>query len=305
MMMMKRRNIVMMMMVTMIVASVCIVQASVVGRSHDNLAFVEVKSKLQSMEQQPEFKGVTFNRRLLVNATMRCEALETINLTVVGDVTTDTVKCSRVSSSLVSTDVLETGIIRSPTGTITIDGNLVIAGGEAQSATSFLATEVIVGGVRQWSLLHHDDFEHGMDGWKAPGRGSCGDDTTDHFLGGHCKTSSANATKIFRELPKHAQVRVTARVHFIDRWSGEAAYLRANERIIWADTASSPNFPEGEEVGLGNVCGGPLPDSRLSVPVDVTFAHEGSELELTFGSSLQSDPCEGSWAVDDVIVYTK
>eukprot|EP00939_MAST-03C_sp_MAST-3C-sp1_P004995 g4995.t1 len=273
-------------------------------QSSSSSSFVELKERLMEVNAEaktPEFKGVTFNRRLLVNGTLKSKALETANLTVVGDVTASTVKCSRVSSTLISTDVLETGIIRSPTNVITIDGNLVIAGGASSaSQTSFLATEVIVGGVRQWSMLHHDDFDHGMDGWNAPGRGSC-KESADYFLGGHCKTSSANATKTFKNLPKHSQIRITARVHFLDQWNGEVAYLRSDDRVVWADTAKSLNLP-GD---AGNVCGGPFADSRISVPVDVTFRHVKSEVELTFGSSLQGNPCEKSWAVDDVVVYVK
>merc|ERR1719199_487679 len=57
---------------------------------------------------RPQFKGVTFNKRLLVNGTMECKELETANLTVLGDISAKTMKTSRLSATLVSTDVLET-----------------------------------------------------------------------------------------------------------------------------------------------------------------------------------------------------
>jgi len=238
-----------------------------------------------------------------VNGTLECQSLDTANLTVMGDVSADTMKSSRISTTLISADVLETGILRSPTNTITIDGNLVLAGANAGGGvTSFLATEVIVGGVKQWRLLKHDDFDTDLNGWNAPGRGRCGEKTKDFFLGGHCLTSSRNATKIFSGLPSHTQVRITARVHFLDKWDGEVAFMRADGNVVWADTATSSSPVKNS---LGNLCGGSYPDSRLSVPIDVTLQHGSSDLEIQFGSSLEGDACDHSCAVGDVIIYAK
>ena len=66
-----------------------------------------------------------------VNGTIECQTLETANLTVLGDVTAKTMRCSRLSTTLISADVVETSVIRSPTNTITIDGNLVLDGSNA------------------------------------------------------------------------------------------------------------------------------------------------------------------------------
>ena len=277
---------------------------------------------LQLGTKKPGFKGVVFNKRVkgtsmshshtlphfpfrkqqhdTVNGTLECQSLDTANLTVMGDVAADTVKSSRISTTLISADVLETGILRSPTNTITIDGNLVLAGANSGGTTSFLATEVIVGGVKQWRLLRHDDFDTDLNGWNAPGRGRCGEKTKDFFLGGHCLTSNGNASKIFSGLPSHNQIRITARVHFLDKWDGEVAFMRADSNVVWADTASSSS-----QSSLGNLCGGSHPDSRLSVPIDITIQHGSSDLEIQFGSSLQGDACDHSWAVDDVIIYSK
>ena len=281
-------------------------------------------SMLQLGTKKPGFKGVVFNKRVkgksmyhshsstsqnkyerrhthhTVNGTLECQSLDTANLTVMGDVAADTVKSSRISTTLISADVLETGILRSPTNTITIDGNLVLAGASSGGTTSFLATEVIVGGVKQWRLLRHDDFDTDVNGWNAPGRGRCGDKTKDFFLGGHCLTSNGNASKIFSGLPSHNQIRITARVHFLDKWDGEVAFMRADGNVVWADTASSSS-----QSSLGSLCGGSHPDSRLSVPIDITIQHGSSDLEIQFGSSLQGDACDHSWAVDDVIIYAK
>jgi len=251
-------------------------------------------------EARPKFKGVSFNKRLMVNGTLECKALETANLTVLGDVTVATMRSSRISTTLISADVVETGIIRSPTNTITIDGNLVLDGSNA-GATSFLATEVIIGGVKQWRLLHHDDFEPDTNyssGWDVTARGTCGSGSKDHFLGGHCKTAAENASKTFENLPRHSQLRVKARVHFLDQWDGEAAFMLVDGTFMWADTATSPKR------GF-NLCGADASEARISVPVDVTLKHSGPAATVMFGSSLQGDACTHSWAVDDVVLYVR
>ena len=258
------------------------------------------ESKVSQIHSSTSLFNQKQQRRPTVNGTLECQSLDTANLTVMGDVAADTVKSSRISTTLISADVLETGILRSPTNTITIDGNLVLAGASSGGTTSFLATEVIVGGVKQWRLLRHDDFDTDLNGWSAPGRGRCGDKSKDFFLGGHCLTSKGNASKIFSGLPSHNQIRITARVHFLDKWDGEVAFMRADGNVVWADTASSSS-----PSSLGNLCGGSYPDSRLSVPIDITIQHGASDLEIQFGSSLQGDACDHSWAVDDVIIYAK
>jgi hypothetical protein len=253
-----------------------------------------------STEARPKFKGVSFNKRLMVNGTIECGSLETGNLTVLGDVSVASVRSSRVSTTLVSTDVLETGIIRSPTNTITIDGNLVLGGSNA-GASSFLATEVIIGGVKQWRLLYHDDFEpdvENSDGWDVAARGICGPESKDWFLGGHCKTATENATKTYEKLPIHTQLRVKARVHFLDQWDGEMAFMKVDGQFMWADSATSP------KQGI-NICGSSASEARLSVPVDITLTHSGPSATVSFGSTLQGDPCMHSWAVDDVVLYIR
>lgn len=53
-----------------------------------------------------------------------------------------------------------------------------------------------------------------------------------------------------------------------------------------------------------DVCGQQYPD-RISVSLDVTFAHTEDSLMISFSSTLNkdTDPCEISWGVDDVALY--
>lgn len=49
-----------------------------------------------------------------------------------------------------------------------------------------------------------------------------------------------------------------------------------------------------------NVCGAATVDPAMGVPIDITFKHSDETLELIYGSSLDSDPCSGSFAVSDI-----
>jgi hypothetical protein len=269
---------------------------------------------------------VTFNKRLVVNATVNAANMVARNLTVMGDASATVLTASRVRATMLSADVVEAGILRSPTGTITIDGNLALDGGlradpddaaARGGATSFLATEVIVNGVRQWRLLEHDDFEGedenaALRGW-TPGatRTACGG--LDHALGGYCAPVPVSGTfnKTFSALPTHSQLRLKARVHFLDDWRGETAFARVDGKYVWSDAAGTASVggvaaAEARAPGI-NVCGADTADRKLSAPVDVIVKHSGPEATVAFGSTLDadSDPCERSWAVDDVVIYVR
>ncbi|MFN3503927.1 MAG: hypothetical protein ACK4ZJ_16890, partial [Allorhizobium sp.] len=62
-----------------------------------------------------------------MNGTVSAKALDAKTITVQGDASISTITASRVQATLVSADVVEAAIIRSPTGTITIDGNLALS----------------------------------------------------------------------------------------------------------------------------------------------------------------------------------
>lgn len=81
-------------------------------------------------------------------------------------------------------------------------------------SVSFVAENIVVGGVRQWKLVRHDDFEPdtgGAQGWSLLQTSSCARNqqhaAVDHFLGGHCNIGNGRVTKTFRHLPPHSQVR--------------------------------------------------------------------------------------------------
>ncbi len=68
-----------------------------------------------------------------VNGTVSARKAEFESLKVRGDSASTTLTAKKLRSTLLSVDVVETSVIRSPTGTITIDGNLVLAAAHGES----------------------------------------------------------------------------------------------------------------------------------------------------------------------------
>ena len=311
-------------------------------------------------------RDVRLNVGLVLNGTLETDAISTYNLTVLGDVTANAVTASHVHASVVTTDIVEVGIIRSPTGTITIDGNLALDGslgsgsgggggggsrrGGMHGGRRLLAhldldfsspREVLVDSVRQWRLVAHDDFddldgeskgegEGGARAWHvvrgndgsgsgsgADALGSCG--SSDRFLGGPCVLGGrATATRAVRGLPPHTETRLTARFHFIDRWRGEAALARLDDRVVWMEGCGRPaaataaceeaaSAAEASAATTLNVCGSSHPEMRLGASIDVTTPHSDDALNVTFGALLPSglDACIASWGVDDIALYVR
>lgn len=269
---------------------------------------------------------IVIRRPFNVTGTIFAQHVNSHNMTITGDVICTRANAQRIYAPLISTDVLETKVIRSPTGTITIDGSLSLSGGTKNSnsfleKTSFLTSKVIINGVHQWRLLLHDDFEgsnesEATSGWNLSKRTSCFGSLEDHSLGGHCVDIPGGfLKKEFINLPKHSHVRLKARVHFIDTWHGEAVFAMIDGHYVWSDSALSKQIPstfrENSDIhgtsGVINVCGGPQPDPKLSTLIDVILPHNTPIVDVKFGSTLDAsrDTCKQSWAIDDVMLYVR
>ena len=215
--------------------------------------------------------------------------------------------------------------IRSPNGKLEVKGTIQVAGAIRYSepkTTDFPASPFALIEVgeeknagpknKYWKRVAKEDFsgEDGLDGWKAlllrgsdigateatVGKSKC---VGNHFLGGHCKTSSHSLFKTFNNLPEHTEIRVKARFHFIDQWNGENAYLKVDGGYAWlASHKSSSNK------GI-NMCGNSVKESKFGVPIDIMETHSSTKLELKFGSELSTDPCLGSFGVDDIEIFVR
>lgn len=163
-----------------------------------------------------------------------------------------------------------------------------------------------------WREIYMERFDAGAaDGWRVGSHGSdeepataeghvshCGDGN--HFAGGHCRVAAHRLSKAVLGLPPHSQLRLQARFHFIDRWTGETAYAQVDGEYAWADahTASA-------RAGV-NLCGNAEHgEHRMGTVVDVVLPHTDDAAEIAFGSTLGADPCEASFGVDDVVVSVR
>jgi hypothetical protein len=139
----------------------------------------------------------------------------------------------------------------------------------------------------------------GAVGWTNSSTTTCGN-SEKAMLGGCGKFANGEVSKTFRNLPAHSSIRLRANFHFIDKWGGETAYAKLQDYIVWTD-----NFDQqSSKVGI-NLCCGPAPESKFSVPIDITFPHTDSSLKVTFGSTLTLSPLEQSWGVSDVQLFVR
>ena len=149
-------------------------------------------------------------------------------------------------------------------------------------------------------MISHENFEKEVKGWNVDETSTCGN--ADVFLGGHCKQTvmAKGAKKVLNNLPKHTEIRVKARVHFLDKWgAGDTAFAKVDGEYRWVDTP-------GSNPGNINVCGSDAPEAALSQLVDIVMAHTGSDVTVDFGALMtEKDACRQSWGVDDVEIYVK
>merc|ERR1712019_229417 len=79
---------------------------------------------------------------------------------------------------------------------------------------------------------------NGTDGWRivpvavSDGESDNEDLTTTacggvgQVLGGHCATSYHTIEKTYTNLPNHAEVQITARIHFLDNWDDDTMWMK-------------------------------------------------------------------------------
>lgn len=204
------------------------------------------------------------------------------DLEVEGDISLTSMTAERLNTQQITASTLGAS-----GGVLRIQGDVVISRTSTVASASYLQLQT-------WVEVSEDDFDTGLNGWTDIGRSTCG--LGNWFLGGYCNASSQETRKTFT-LPPHRSVRVTANYHMLDRWEGETGYLKAGDEYIWT---LAGDISHGKGV---DVCGGPEVDTRLGAVIDVVFTHSSKHLELSFGATLQGDPCTASYGIDEVMVY--
>jgi len=153
----------------------------------------------------------------------------------------------------------------------------------------FQADDLILGKVPQWKMVALEIFSRKSPvdlGWFAgdlntPTLNCSGLVLVTGATGPQKVAGMDSYVKHYEALPPHDQIRIQATVHFIDDWQGETAYMKLGEAYVWTDS-----HDQRSSRGNFNVCGGKYPDSKFSVPIDVTISHNSDDLRLAFGSTL-------------------
>lgn len=159
-----------------------------------------------------------------------------------------------------------------------------------------------VRGVKQWNMFKEEDFSEKAEGWTNDKVSSC---SGIEMMGGYCKLSKGETVKEFTDLPPHEQIRIQANFHFIDAWNGETGYMKLgqsedNMNYFWTDSYNSFR----SEGGI-NVCGGKWPEGKFSSPIDVVLNHTKDSIRISFGSTLDMDPCVESFGVSGIRIYVR
>ena len=246
---------------------------------------------------------VSINGDLQVLGALSVAHIGSSSLTVNGSIAvSDEVKTQFLTATSAKIGVLQTDELYSPSGNLHLAGGLSMKRDGVEPALlevgSLETATLTVHGQRQWALVHHHDFEADGHGWADAATGAFIELSEGGYLGGHCKTGAGTTVRRRFDLPPHTQLRVGARVHFVDGWEGETAFLQVDGAYAWVDTARAhPN-------GL-NLAGGPQPDARFGVPVDAVVAHTAPSVLLEIGSTLDEHACDESYGVDDVQIHVR
>jgi hypothetical protein len=241
--------------------------------------------------------NVTILGDVTITGALRTATIRSRSLIVDGSISvTHAVSAESLTVGSASVTLLETTSISSPTGVVRVSGQ--IASGSISSSGPLKVSSFLQNDVRQWALVHHDDFEQNTDGWSTSATNSC--DGIDHHLGGHCNEVNGEVKKTFSGLGDHQYVRLQARYHFLDSWEGETAFAKIGDQIVWTDVNDVRGMYD-----LKSLCAGEHPDNKLSVPIDVTIRHTGPTVDVAFGSTLDEHPCNESFGIDDVIISVR
>jgi hypothetical protein len=155
-------------------------------------------------------------------------------------------------------------------------------------------------GVKQWKLVHFEDFAQ-PSGWTDNSNSQCSGVV---MLGGYCLFSSQEVMKTFNGLPSHSAVKIVGNFHFIDAWIGETGYLKVKvqgqQQYVWTEGYKAGQAGDGK-----NLCGAHHAEGKFFAGIEIVVPHSDDSLEITFGATLEEDPCDESWGVSALQIFTR
>jgi len=222
------------------------------------------------------------------NVTAGAILTHSINVTTGKAIIAKLTETNLLESKKIGVDKLIVNEISSPNGIITFSGNLQITN-RINTDSALNTRSFILKGVRQFSLIHHDDFESSksIEGWSK--KNITSDNSMNNLLGGRCHFSYDTVGKTFDNLPEHKTLRLNALVHLFDNWSGEKLYVKVEGKVVWT-----------RKINLND-------EKHSSLNLDVLIPHESNFANISFGTTLnnKANSCDASFGIDDVMVYVK
>eukprot|EP00697_Spironema_sp_BW2_P009118 gnl/Spiro4/23907_TR11831_c0_g1_i1.p1 gnl/Spiro4/23907_TR11831_c0_g1~~gnl/Spiro4/23907_TR11831_c0_g1_i1.p1 ORF type:complete len:268 (+),score=50.03 gnl/Spiro4/23907_TR11831_c0_g1_i1:36-806(+) len=161
------------------------------------------------------------------------------------------------------------------------------------------AAHYIVGGVAQWRLFSFDDFSADARGWSNDSRTSC---DGQKILGGHCQFARGEVTRTFNNLPLHNHIQVKARLHLLGSWQGQSAYFKVDGGYVFSEVYDHNFVNEAKSI---SICEGKTAEGKFGVPIDVIVPHTQGGVKVAIGSTLDGDPCDHSWGIGSMELYTR
>ncbi|CAD8076441.1 unnamed protein product [Paramecium primaurelia] len=166
------------------------------------------------------------------------------------------------------------------------------------------------GFVQTWTILHHDDFENrnSMLGWNIPHRAYCelkgihytdveGSPQNDHFIHeANCNVNNPSLQKTYNTNIEHNHIRVSAELTIFGDWNGDSINVLIDNKVAWSKVF------QGEITQAEHPCPALF---ALGIPVQFTMEHKTHEFTISFQANHKRHPCDGSFGVDDIIVYYK
>lgn len=212
---------------------------------------------------------------LTVSGAFSCSSLTTLTHCSSDQVSTSSLTSTDITTTTLKVSELTLNSIFAQDSLITIESDLIIY--PPASSTAFYQVN--------WQIFSHNSFKTSSEGWT----GKLVECNSNFYVQG----SSQNP--VFKEihLPAGERLRMTANVHFVDRWEGESVILKVNDRVLWVEQGVS---------GEIDVCGGKEPDAGFAVPIDVIIPG-GGIVKIEFSSTIREE--KGTFGIDNIIIYFK
>ncbi len=155
-----------------------------------------------------------------------------------------------------------------------------------------------------WTRVALEDFESPTSGWSSTNTiTACGD--YGNILGGYCTIAGGTNYKTYGLLGvPHTHTRLDIDYIKIDSWDGEHAYVQLGGVQIYQEQFCFCSQGCGGTCGGDGICGGSW-DEEHKIPVTGSIAHTGNSVQVYGQSTINQDPCDESWGLDNVRLYVR